>query len=444
MSSISILETLPDELLLEICKYLLCIDVLLSFDNLNQRFVCLTRDYRRCVSLHKASYKQSFQFCTTILPQIGSYIQTLIIDNCYSSLQAIVFPTYFTHIPMSKCFPCLEKIILISFRPDPLLVLLNILTNLRSLSIIELRSLFGVTLNQQSEILIALFQANNQRIKSIHIDDQSCPLNPIRKYFLAKKQYSNIHHLQIQISTLNDLSFLLQLIPNIQSLNVSITKRRHIDHLNRLFSSTNRLNLLRTLQFKSVQHSWTFDELNHLFKHLPTIEHLSLNIRTSDVRLINGQILQNCLSKQIQTFHYAVHYLPEQMLFNVEQIRQTWQMFRPIVCLYNRTENDYMFLHTLPYSSFDSLEVSSTVMNSLMNYSYTNIQRLHIDCDWKINEIFPIIRCCQYIRYAMIWFHGNLMSTNEQQSTDSSRIFRIHVFSEIKISFSVYLLRLYE
>ncbi|CAF2837816.1 unnamed protein product [Rotaria sp. Silwood2] len=84
MTSISNFESLPDELLLEVCKYLLCVDVLFSFDNLNTRMTCMISDYYRHVSLHKASYTQSHELCSKILPNIGAQIKTLIIDNFYS------------------------------------------------------------------------------------------------------------------------------------------------------------------------------------------------------------------------------------------------------------------------------------------------------------------------------------------------------------------------
>ncbi|CAF4559646.1 unnamed protein product, partial [Rotaria sp. Silwood2] len=126
MTSISNFESLPDELLLEVCKYLLCVDVLFSFYNLNTRMTCMISDYYRHVSLHKASYTQSHELCSKILPNIGAQIKTLIIDNCYSALQAIAFPKYFQN-SLSLYFPELQKIILVSFRPDPLLVFLKIL-----------------------------------------------------------------------------------------------------------------------------------------------------------------------------------------------------------------------------------------------------------------------------------------------------------------------------
>ncbi|CAF1193292.1 unnamed protein product [Rotaria sordida] len=404
MSFISNFESLPDELLLEICKYLLCVDVLISFDNLNTRITCMISDYYRHVSLHKASYTQSYELCSKILPNIGTQIRTLIIDNCYSALQAIEFPKYFQN-SMSICFPELQKIILVSFRPDPLLAFLKILNNLEKLYIIDIRSLFRVPTNQQTEVLLALLQANNNRLTSIYIDDQSSHLNPIKKYLSNQITCPNIIDLKIEISTICDLSILFTIIPNIHYLSVSIHKKDNLDNINRIFTSYT-LNFLNKFQLKSVERSWYLNELIILFEKLPSIKYLSLNLRTSDINLINGEILKKCLPNTIEQFHYAIHYLPEQII-NYFEIINTWKYICPITCLHNPIQNDYMYLHTLPYTSFNYLEISSSVADSILKNqnSYENIQRIHVDCDFTLAEAFPIIGYCRRAKHIMIWLH---------------------------------------
>ena len=416
MSYISNLETLPDELLLEICKYILCVDVLLSFDNLNLRLTCMISDYRRHVSLHKASYAQSYKLCTTILPKIGIYIHTLIIDNAYSCLQAIAFPKYFQN-RMSLCFPELKKIILVSFRPDPLLLFLKILNNLENLFIIDIRSLFRIPTNQQTEVLLSLLQANNHRLTSIYIDDQSSHLNPIKKHLTSNITCPNIINLKIEISTVCDLSVLFTIIPNIRYLSVSIVKKDNLDSINRIFTS-DKLYFLIDFHLKSVERSWFLNELIFLLDKLPSIKSLSLNLRTCDIELTNGEILKKFLLDKIQQFHYAIHYLPEQSI-NYLQIVDTWKYICPIICLYNPIQNDYMFLHTLPYSSFDYLEISSSVAQTILKNTnpYENIQRIHVDCDFTLVEAFPIMSYCRSAKHAMIWLHGTCTNQNDDCDT---------------------------
>jgi hypothetical protein len=418
MSYISNLETIPDELLLEICKYLLCVDVLLSFDNLNIRLTCAISDYRRHISLHKASYAQSYKLCTTILPKIGIYTHTLIIDNCYSALQALAFPKYFQN-RMSICFPELQKIILVSFRPDPLLGFLKILDNLEKLFIIEIRSLFRVPTNQQTEVLLALLQANNHRVTSIYIDDQSSHLNPIKKHLSNQIRCPNIINLKIEISTVCDLSVLFTIIPNICYLSVSIVKKDNLDNINRIFTS-DRLNFLKHFQLKSVERSWNLNEINILLDKFPSIKYLSLNLRTCDLSLTDGGILKQVLVNKIEQFHYAIHYLPEQSI-NYLQILNRWKYICPITCLYNPIQNDYMFLHTLPYSSFNYLEISSSVASTILKStnSYDYIQRIHVDCDFTLAEAFPIISYCRRAKHGMIWLHGT--NTNKYEGSDTGK-----------------------
>jgi len=415
MSSISNLELLPDELLLEICKYLLCVDVLLSFDNLNIRFTCMINDYHRYVSLHKASYAQSYKLCTIILPKIGTQIHTLSIDNCYSALQGINFLKYFQN-SLSICFPELKKLILISFRPDPLLSFLKILSNLEKLNQIDIRSLFRVPTNQQTEVLLTLLQANNQRLTSVYIDDQSSHLNSIKKHLSNQILCSNIINLKIEISTIYDLSVLFTIIPNVHYLSVSINKKDNLDNINRIFTS-NQLKFLTHFLLKSVQRSWYLNDLIILLDKLPSIKYLSLNLCTCDLKLTNGQILKTSLKNTIEQFHYAIHYLPDQSVDYLE-ILNTWKSICPIVCLHNPVQNDYMFLHTLPYSSFDYLEISSSVAKSILknDNSYENIRRIHVDCDFTLAEAFPIIAICRRAKHSTIWLHGTDTNNHENQN----------------------------
>ena len=51
-------------------------------------------------------------------------------------------------------------------------------------------------------------------------------------------------------------------------------------------------------------------------------------------------------------------------------------------------------------------------------YSYENIQRIHVDCDFTLAESFPIISRCKRVKHGMIWLHG--ADTNKNDDCDSS------------------------
>lgn len=68
---------LPDEILLEVCKYLLCSDILFSFNKLNRQMTQMITEYHHYVSLHKTSIRKFEYLCVNILPEIGSQIRSL-------------------------------------------------------------------------------------------------------------------------------------------------------------------------------------------------------------------------------------------------------------------------------------------------------------------------------------------------------------------------------
>src|SRR5437764_1009255 len=120
----STLEMLPDETLLQVCKYLLCSDILQSFFGLNYRMTQMITQYRHHVSLHKTSLSTFNYLSVNVLPQIGSQVRSLVIDCCYSVLQGELFFEHFGK-KMSITFPKLERISLVSYTHDQLVVFLD-------------------------------------------------------------------------------------------------------------------------------------------------------------------------------------------------------------------------------------------------------------------------------------------------------------------------------
>ncbi|CAF2655109.1 unnamed protein product [Rotaria sp. Silwood2] len=88
-------ETLSDEILLEICKYLLCSDILFSFNVLNHRITRMVTQHRHHISLYKISLAQCDYLCVNILPKIGCEVCSLFIDCCFSVLQHDSFIKHF-------------------------------------------------------------------------------------------------------------------------------------------------------------------------------------------------------------------------------------------------------------------------------------------------------------------------------------------------------------
>ncbi|CAF5052563.1 unnamed protein product, partial [Rotaria sp. Silwood1] len=145
------LETLPDEILLQICKYLSCADILVSLTGLSYRITQMITQYRHHISLHKTSLSQSDYLCGNIFPQIGSQIRSLLIDCCYSVLQDDLFIKYFAN-KISITFPQLERISLVAYEDNQLIALLDSLHDLNHFVEIRLYSLYWISQAKQSTV----------------------------------------------------------------------------------------------------------------------------------------------------------------------------------------------------------------------------------------------------------------------------------------------------
>jgi len=82
----------PDEIILEICRYLHPIDILLSFTGLNYRLNRTINDFIQHIHLSSViSYKNYLYLLETILPSIWLSIQSLTISNCQVPCLTTIF-----------------------------------------------------------------------------------------------------------------------------------------------------------------------------------------------------------------------------------------------------------------------------------------------------------------------------------------------------------------
>lgn len=82
----------PDEIILEICRYLHPIDILLSFSGLNHRLNRTITDFIHHIHLSSTiSYKNYLYLLQINLPSIWSSIQSLTIQNCQIPCLTTIF-----------------------------------------------------------------------------------------------------------------------------------------------------------------------------------------------------------------------------------------------------------------------------------------------------------------------------------------------------------------
>jgi hypothetical protein len=353
-SNRSMLEILPDEILLEVCKYLSCVEILQSFFGLNTRMTNMITEYRQHVSLHNASITQYLYLSNNVLPQIGSHIRSLTIDYWYSVLQNKLL-TKTDGKKMSIMFPHLEKISLVEFDHDQLVTFLGTLHDLNHLVEIKLYHLTPITRDDQPSVLQTLLQTNNKQLTSILIDYQSSCLR-----FNDTDCYLNIRQLRMNITTVTNFASLFTVVPNVHYLDVTISESDgesvHFDKM-----SVSPLLHLIDFRLKSLRHCWQLEELLVLLDQLPNLQHLSLYLWTYDPRFVHGNIVLPLLPSTVQQFNYAIYYLHGMQLDRDDTIVASWPPSHPIACFLT---DRVLFIYTLPWR-FTSIDLTTSVGNMM-------------------------------------------------------------------------------
>ncbi|CAF1265183.1 unnamed protein product [Adineta steineri] len=369
-------ETLANELLLDIFEYLPAVYLLRTFHNLNTRLNNLIFEHFQNYRLDfREATKQDFDIiCQVNLPLITNYINLIdLSDNDETPQQIELFRSFGYHLNQ---FPNLHTLSLNHIRSSE--IISEIL--LECPQLIRL-SLTGCYFNcKQNQILEFINNIWNLS-KLIY-----CYLNLDLKHGLhivTPTQYSlSIEHLSIvgvpcRISQLN---LLYQYTPHIRYLALDLYRDNNDEELKTSILSINQLNLV----FVGPQYS----TIENLLQHVPNL--YELKIETCYIE-INGydweQIIRNYLPKlkifQLKMRCQIRNEKSKQELFNSFQT-QFWlkehQWF--IRYHYNTDDNSNMIcLYTLPYH-FSYLDIQfpllykSTCSNNDDYSSYDSVQHL--------------------------------------------------------------------
>ncbi|CAF2265168.1 unnamed protein product [Rotaria magnacalcarata] len=380
VTRVSYLLMLPDEILLEIYKYLLNAHILYSFYGLNKRLNKCIIGYCCHVSLTDITCNQCHYLCRLVLPEIGYHIHSLLISNCRSVLQGKIFSQYFSH-EISKIFPNLQKLILICFTADELDRFLDTLNNLNHLNQIEIFDL----LTDQSNLLQHVVETNSKRFTSIKFKTSYSDL--------PTSLCSNILDLTISIRKLDKLSQLLSCIPNIRRLNVTVDD---ITMMDASFDHLSPLTFLNDFFLRCYDHFWSLEELQSLFSKTPAVEYLSLQLSSQDVSFVNSeQKLIHILPQSIRQFNFGLRYFYDEL----EEIDQNALIASGflMICLIDQNIQQ-AFLHTIPYR-FPLLNISSSMAKQMSSYeNYENVEMFYDYHGMDLAETFSILARCRQIK----------------------------------------------
>ena len=383
-TDVSDLLILPDEILLEIFKYLLNGHALYSFYGLNERLnTCLT-GYCRHIALTDVTINQFHHLCRSVLPELGSQIRSISLNNCRSVLQGKLFRQYYSD-HMATVFPCLEKFIFTCFTADELNFFLPKFPQLDTLRHIEIYDL----LTDPSNLFQSLVESNGQRLHSIIFKTSSSDL--------PSSPCLNLRHLTISIPTLDKLSPLLACIPHIHQCNVTIDE---ISMITASFDHLDPLVHLQQLFLRCFNHFWVLEELESLFHKLPALVRASLQISSQDTRFVDtDQKLLKLLPETVCHWNFSLRYFYD-TIEEIDQHALSTSRF-PMLCLLDEGLQQAI-LHTVPYR-FPLLSVSPTMAKQMPTHdTYRNVHLFYDYHGMSLADSLPVLARCRRIQEVSI------------------------------------------
>jgi len=385
---ISKLEYLPDEILLEVCRYLHSGDVLYSFFGLNTRLNRMITFYRQHISLHRTYYLQFVDIFQRILPQIEHSIESLVIFELES-------PLFFNLFSQNCQYKFLRKLTLVNWTDEKLISFVSQLHGMELFEKLVLQALDLTDLVDHRVVFQTLLQTNDNRLKELIFDHECDSLQLTDEKHFQFLHFDHLIHLNIELRTTSDLVQLISIVPNLEQLNVTFKHSwTKISFENQVF--------LHLKKFSVYAMSWfsTYDDMQSLVQLSKSLEYLSLVLVTHDRLLIDKQSIYSILPRDLQEFHYSVCYQPTDTdeEFSANDILEQW---KTIPIEYSISLNDRrIFLHTKFYESarLSLRSLFSQQMSTIYpSEIYKNVRHLHVYDTMHLIETFGILRHCRKI-----------------------------------------------
>jgi hypothetical protein len=402
---ISNFEDLPDEILLLIFRYLSSTDILFSIYGLNNRLSRAISGFCEHVVLGEVQFRRFNSICTSILPNIGVNIRSLVVSNDWKGILSKIFLNNFGET-MSSSFPHLKCLILPTFRLKTLMSFIECLHNLSELFEMKIMSLYDMGDSSiEPEILLdRIFTANNNRLTSIVFDDDSLNFS-----YQSNKIYSHIEKLVIELTTVSDLHRLLTSLPQLKFIDVA-TNEESYEIFEEVESTA--ISSLKYFRLRSYRHYWDLDALLPILKRILNVEELIIEIITNnDTRLIDGQeMFLHLSSLSLKKFSYFLQYENASSLDDTN-ILSSWQQFNQEFCCL-RTDDRHTFVlfttpFNIPYLSLDYLLGDNKIFSDIYSSKVHSLSLYGIST--SLAETFPILNKCHYIRRVTVRIDDGLI-----------------------------------
>ncbi|CAF2855977.1 unnamed protein product [Rotaria sp. Silwood2] len=278
MENSKCLEDLPDELLLEIYTYLSSYDILYSFGYLNWRIQCIIGEFCSQLDFSHTSLNQFQYMCSSsflfFLPQ---RLTKLTLSNGCAPGQIEIFQENICNSYLKEKLPFLTSISLLDFENNNI-TLLSQLLYLEEL-FISFTSYEKIKSSTETLLQFYLFTKENN-FRKITLDiEEGVHMKP------QIKPNIQLQDLNIHLSTVDDLFVLFTIVPNINRLFFSIVDDVLPTFVPQIqFSMDNFPKFLKIL-FMHTEHKQAVPFKTFfipLVYNIPSIEHLSFGLKTSD------------------------------------------------------------------------------------------------------------------------------------------------------------------
>lgn len=341
------LEQLPDEILLEICIYLKAIDIWNSFGQLNQRLERTISHYRRTADLHHLTLRQFRNWFDHLLVHTADSIVNLVVSNWNSPGQIVLFNRLTSEYASLRAFlPNLKQLRIIDMTNDDV----EILSKLDKIERLLIDADALLPLTHSNHILLDKYLfCSSHHFKEIRLWGVEGGIR--LQHHVTVSENLHLERLTISVAVFDDLFLTFRRAPNLVNCNIEVVQQSSKESRQ---CSTSDL-LPKHMTFFHFQTSdprvLSLEDLDTLVGQIPTIELLSLDMDTSDLKFTDGSNWQAMLSNLPKLrkviFKLRVRSRTEINSVDIETVLESFAAPDIPICCY--IDQKTFYVDTVPY-----------------------------------------------------------------------------------------------
>lgn len=394
MAAVSTFEILPDELVLNLVKYLRSADILYSFFNLNTRFNKVIFGCYGHLNLNNITHAQFDCILSKISPKIGSNIQSFVLNGTWTS--------FISNNLNLLIFPNLHTLILENFTTQQLCTFIDKINGLTQLVKMDMKYIKDK--RSADELLREVLAVNNKRLRSVSFDQNS-------SFFgldatIKTNLYPNIEELTLNLIDCDMLGDLFKIIPNVHRLHVSLGISPGIS-LTTLQDAPSLIHL-KDFQLCSINMMWTFEDICDILQKMPSIQKLGFFLYTEDIRLVNGENLGVILPSSLSELHFFILYGFSGSSTDVDALLKTWPSGRISISYSLNEQYQTAVIHTVPFNMF-SITIPDRMSQFLLPglKCMEKVKNLSIYGDLSSTDMLMIVQNFHQLRTLKIDLRSN-------------------------------------